>query len=82
VDVAFLLLRCAITVCCFGIVKSGIFLLVNIPTFIMLFVLYYMDKRSDSFVPSVCTSIGVSLASLVVTSIGVSLASLVASFLL
>ncbi|MDR2677462.1 MAG: hypothetical protein LBB26_02775 [Puniceicoccales bacterium] len=65
VCVACLLIKSIITICCFGIVKSGIFLLVNIPTFIMFFVLYYLDRRSNSFIPSVCTSMGVSVASLV-----------------
>ncbi|MDR2436018.1 MAG: hypothetical protein LBD33_01745 [Puniceicoccales bacterium] len=69
VVVVCMLLKSVITVCCFGAVRAGVFLFVNIPSFIMLFVLYYLDKQSGSFIPSICTSIGVSLASLVVSFI-------------
>jgi hypothetical protein len=59
-----LLLESVITVCCFGFVKSGIFLFVNIPVFIMFFVLHYIDKQSNSLIPSAFTSIGTILVSL------------------
>jgi hypothetical protein len=65
VTVACMLLKSVITICCFGAVRAGIFLLVNIPTFIMFFVSYYLDKQSGSFIPSVCASVGTSVASLV-----------------
>jgi hypothetical protein len=58
------LLWSVITVCCFGVVRSGITMLVNMPTFIMFFVEYYFDKRFNSFIPSVCTNIGISFVSL------------------
>jgi hypothetical protein len=63
--IGFQILRGVITICCFGVAKAAIFLFINIPTFLMLFVLYYIDKQSGSIVPGVCTSVGMTLASLV-----------------
>jgi hypothetical protein len=65
VAIACMLLKNVITVCCFGVVRAGVFLFVNIPAVIVLFILYYLDKQSGSFIPSVCASVGVSLISLV-----------------